>query len=191
MSRQPWQVLSTDFPYHHRMFRLRHDRLLLPNDICATFTYVTKSPAVFILPVTPQGELILIRQYRYIAETWLWEIPAGGSHDFSGADWTELVRRELWEEIGGRAEEVRPLGPFRGASGLLRQQFYAYLALGVTLDPNNHPEATEIIEVHPMPIPQALARLREGPTDALDGYVALKYEPLLLQIAERLRQHSA
>ncbi len=186
MSREHWQVLSTDFPYRHRMFRLRRDRLLLPNGVCATFTYVTKRPAVFILPITPQGDLVLIRQYRYIADAWLWEIPAGGSHDFAGSDWDDLVRRELWEEIGGRAAEIRPLGPFYGATGLLRQRFYAYLALGVTLEPDNHPEATEEIEVHSYPIPQALARLREGPTDALDGYVALKYEPLLLKLAETL-----
>ncbi len=185
-----WELLATDYPYEHRMFRLRRDRLRLPDGTEQTFTYITKPPAVFVLPITPQGEMVLIRQFRYIADTWSWEIPAGGSHDFSGDDLAELARRELWEEAGARAEELRFLGTFHGATGVLSQQFHVYLALGVRLEADNHPETTEIIEVHTMPIAEAIRVMREGPADALDGYVVLKYEPLLRDLARQPAQRA-
>jgi ADP-ribose pyrophosphatase len=178
-----WQQLQAEVIYKHQMFDLRHDQVTFPNGGTHYFTYVKKPPAVFILPVTKNKELVLIRQFRYVADAWLWEIPAGGSDDFAGSDYVELVKRELYEEIGGYAADIVPLGPVWGAAGVLDQILYVYLALGVTLEPHNHPEDTEVIEVKTLTIPQALHTIREGPTDALDGYIVLKYESLLLAIA--------
>jgi ADP-ribose pyrophosphatase len=177
-----WQQLDTTVAYKHRMFDLRHDLVKLPNGKEHYFTYVKKPPGVFILPVTPAKELVLIRQFRYVVDQWLWEIPAGGSDDYTGEDYTELVARELHEEIGGHPDIIHPLGPIWGAAGVLDQILYVYLALGVHLDRENHPEETEVIEVKAFPIEQALQILREGPTDALAGYIALKHEKLLLDI---------
>ncbi len=179
-----WQQLHIEVKYKHRMFGLRNDLVRLPNGKEHYFTYVKKPPGVFILPVTQAKELVLIRQFRYVVDLWLWEIPAGGSDDFEGQDYASLAERELHEEIGGHAVEILPLGPIWGAAGVLDQVLYVYLALGVSLDRENHPEETEVIEVKTFPIAQALQVLREGPTDALAGYIALRHEKLLLDIAE-------
>ena len=179
-----WQQQHKEVVYKHRMFDLRNDLVILPNGKVHYFTYVKKPPGVFILPVTHAKELVLIRQFRYVVDQWLWEIPAGGSDDFDGQDYTSLAARELHEEIGGHAEKIISLGPIWGAAGVLDQVLYVYLALGVSLDRENHPELTEVIEVKAFPIVQALQILREGPADALAGYIALKHEKLLLSIAE-------
>ena len=97
-----WQQLHAEIKYKHRMFDLRKDLVKLPNGKEHYFTYVKKPPGVFILPVTQARELVLIRQFRYVADLWLWEIPAGGSDDFDGTDYEALVQRELYEEIGGQ-----------------------------------------------------------------------------------------
>lgn len=178
-----WQQVSWEIAYTHRMFALRNDLVRLPNGTSHYFTYVKKPPAVFILPVTEQKELVLIRQFRYVADAWLWEIPAGGSDDFTGEDYVQLAQRELHEEIGGVAEKMISLGPIWGAAGVLDQVLYTYLALGVHLEAENHPEITEVIQVHTFPIEKALQVLREGPTDALAGYIALKHEKMLLDLS--------
>jgi ADP-ribose pyrophosphatase len=181
-----WTVLETTNLYSDSRFSVRRDRLRLPGGDKCTYTYPVKDGGVFILPITPAGELVLIRQYRYIVDTWLWEIPAGSTHDFQGDDYFDLVRRELWEEIGGKADVIYPLGRTFAAPGFTTIQVFGYLALGVTLAATNHPENTEFIEIHPTPIPDALDRLRTGEhTSAIDAYFVLQQEPLLRAIYAR------
>ncbi len=179
-----WQQIQTEVKYKHRMFDMRKDRVRLPNGTVHDFTYIKKPPAVFVLPVTLAHELVLIRQFRYVPDMWLWEIPAGGSDDFEGQDYKALVQRELFEEIGGHAQEILSLGKIWGAAGILDQILNVYLALDVRLEHENHPESTEVIEVKAFPIQKALDILRLGPTDALAGYIALKHEKLLMDIAQ-------
>jgi ADP-ribose pyrophosphatase len=187
-----WTVLETTSLYNDTRFSVRRDRLQLPDGDECTYTYPVKEGGVFILPITPAGELVLIRQYRYIVDTWLWEIPAGSTHDFHGEDarncrFDELVRRELWEEIGGKADAIYSLGRTFAAPGFTTVQVFGYLALGVTLSATNHPENTEFIEIHPTPIPEALDLLRTGEyTSAIDAYFVLQQEPLLRAINSRV-----
>ncbi len=181
-----WTVLETTHLYADARFAVRRDRIRLPSGEEGSYTYPVKSGAVFVLPITPAGELVLIRQYRYIVDAWLWEIPAGSTHDFHGDDYRELVRRELWEEIGGQAEAIHPLGRTFAAPGFTTIQVFGYLALGVALAATNHPENTEFIEIHPTPIPQALDLLRTGEhTSAIDAYFVFQQEPLLRAIHAR------
>ena len=181
-----WTVLETTTLYSDARFSVRRDRLRLPDGAAFTYTYPVKHGAVFILPITPAGELVLIRQYRYIVDAWLWEIPAGSTHDFDGGDYRELVRRELWEEIGGQAEAIHPLGRTFVAPGFATTQVFGYLALGVSLSGRNHPENTEFIEIHPTPIPEVLDLLRTGEhTSAIDAYFVFQQEPLLRAIHAR------
>ena len=185
-----WHILETTYQPADARFNVRCDQIRLPNGDACTYTYPVKGPAIFIVPLTPTGDLILIRQYRYIIDTWLWEIPAGSTHDFHGDDYHDLVRRELWEEIGGRAGAIYSLGHTFSAPGFTTLEVFGYLAIDVHLAPTNHPEATEIIEVHPTPIPQALDRLRQGTTtSAIDAYFVLQQEPLLHAIHARLIAH--
>jgi len=182
-----WTLLETTTLYSDSRFSLRRDRIRLPGGDEGIYTYPVKSGAVFILPITPAGELVLIRQYRYIVDTWLWEIPAGSTHDFHGDDYRDLVRRELWEEIGGQAEVIHPIGRTFAAPGFTTIRVFGYLALGVALSATNHPESTEFIEIHPTPIPDALDLLRTGEhTSAIDAYFVFQQEPLLREIHSRV-----
>ena len=182
-----WNILATTHQPFNARFHIRQDQIRLPNGAPCTYTYPVKTPAIFIVPLTSEGDLILIRQYRYIIDKWLWEIPAGGTHDFHGDDLRDLVKRELWEEVGGKTDTIIPLSPTYGLPGFTTIKVFGFLALNVTLDATNHPEAGEHIEVHPTPIPQALDLMRQGETtSAIDAYYVFQQEPLLRAIHARI-----
>jgi ADP-ribose pyrophosphatase len=114
--------------------------------------------------------MILIRQLRYTAADWIWEVPAGGFHDFEGSP-AELARRELAEEVGGSCEDFEYVGWFRLGTSLVDQICHIVLARGVRLDLAPRREPAEVIEVHPTPIKQALAMARGD--EMVDGCSAL------------------
>ncbi len=181
--RNGWELLRTEYPYTHQMFRVRADWLRWPDGVERSFTYWEAKPVVIVVPVTPAGEVVLIRQFRYIVDEWLWEVPAGGSHDFEGDDLAELVQRELHEEIGGEAETIEHIGAFHPLPGAGHKVCHLYLATGVRLE-ENHPEPGELIEVHPIPVERALEMVRNGEiAGAPSAYALLRCEPQLRALA--------
>ncbi len=156
-----WHLIRTDYPYTHRMFRVRQDTVRWPDGQVRPFTYIETKPVVLIVPLTEAGEVVLIRQFRYPLDRWFWELPAGGSHDFDGDDLLDLARRELREEVGGEATSWEAMGTCYLGLGLMPQRLHLYLARGVRLHAQET-EVGEIIKVHPVPFAQALAMARSG-----------------------------
>ncbi len=123
--------------------------------------------AVILLPVldTPEGaRIILIRNWRLSLEHCLFELPAGTLA--KGEDPAACASRELEEETGYRAANLRPLCRFHTSPGLSDELMHAFVAddlrhVGQRL------EADERITVHPTPIPECLRMVRSGEiTDA-------------------------
>jgi ADP-ribose pyrophosphatase len=165
-----WQRLATDYPYAFRMFRVRRDQARWPDGQVRTFSYVQTSGAVWVVPVTADGQVVLIRQFRYMLDDWQWEVPAGGFHDFTG-DPIELARHELAEEVGGSSDDWLYVGSFNTGASTFEEQSHIVLARGVRLDREPHREPAEIIEVHLMPVERALEMARNG--EMSDGHSAL------------------
>ena len=174
-----WQRLDTDYPYTYRMFRVRQDEVRWPDGHVAPYAYVQSSGAVWVVPVTADGQIVLIRQFRYMLDDWQWEVPAGGFHDFTG-DPVELAKHELEEEVGGSSDDWLYVGSFNTGASTFEELSHVVLARGVHLDREPRREAAEIIEVHPMPIERALEMARNG--EMADGHSALallRCEPYL------------
>ncbi len=178
--RYGWQLLETRYPFQHPVFSVRQDLLRWPDGHEQPFAYVEeKRPAVFILPVTSAGEIVLIRQYRYIADAWFWELPAGGTHDYIGDDWLGAAQRELHQEVGGTSERWQQLNTFRPGIGLLDMEMHLFIAWDVQLSQAD-PELWEKIEIHPLPKARALEMARDGTiVDALSAYCLLRCESIL------------
>jgi ADP-ribose pyrophosphatase len=177
-----WQRLATDYPYTYHMFRIRRDQVRWPDDHVAPYAYLQAPGAVWIVPVTTDGQVILIRQFRYTTDDWSWEVPAGGMHDFEGSP-LELAKRELDEEIGGESDDWLYVGSFRPGVSIIDQICHIVLARGVRLDREPHCEPGEIIEIHPVPLERALEMARSN--EMVDGHSALallRCEPHLLAI---------
>jgi ADP-ribose pyrophosphatase len=157
-----WQLLGTTHPYQSRYFKLRQDRLRIKGGEETTYTYVDKGDAVIVVPVTSDGRMVLIRQYRYPVDDWCLEVPAGGSHDANGASLEEIVRRELQEEIGGSCRELQYVTGFYSADSMLNETCHIYLALGVEFNSERRLQETEDIELQIEPVENALQLARSG-----------------------------
>lgn len=173
-----WQIRSTSVPFINRFLSLHHDEIVWPDGHEGTYTYMELPPVVIVVPITVDHKIVLIRQYRYTLDEWVWEVPAGGSHDFDGDDLADLAARELREEVGGRAEAITYVGAFNPAVGRLRATFHLYLATGVTLGAPS-PEPGEQIEIHSIPTADVLAMAYDGTiTNSTSAYAILRCVPL-------------
>lgn len=165
-----WEHLATRYPYAFPMFRVREDTVRWPDGQVRPYVYVETAGAVWIVPVTADGQVVLIRQFRYTIDDWSWELPAGGFHDFRGSP-LDLARRELAEEVGGESDDWEYRGFFRSGVSLFDEVCHIALARNVRLSRKPHPEPGEMIEAHPVPVPRALEMARNG--EMVDGHSAL------------------
>jgi ADP-ribose pyrophosphatase len=123
-------------------------------------------------PAGDDPQVLMIRQYRYAAERYLYEIPAGRLDE--GEDPAECAKRELQEETGCRAAHVEHLMTMFTTPGFTDERIHLYLATGITHGEHER-EKDEFLEVEPMPLTRALELIRDG--EIVDGktIVALLY----------------
>lgn len=81
-----------------KVFDIDRDRVTMPNGRTITIDVVRHSKSVVLLPVPEPGRIILIRQFRYAVNAYLWELPAGSVD--AGESPEQAARRECHEEIG-------------------------------------------------------------------------------------------
>lgn len=172
-----WETLSTRLLWQSRWYNLRQDRLRAPDGHEFTYTLIEHPGAVWVVPVTTEGQVALIWQYRYTVDDWCYEVPAGGLSPSLTPE--QVARRELAEEVGGIAAGWHYLGQFYTSNGISDEVAYVYLATGVELG-ETHREPTELMEIRLVPAEDALRMAREG--EIADGPSALALlwcEPLI------------
>lgn len=158
-----WHQLGTSYPFISPWLTLRQDRIQLKGrDEPIEFNYQEHAGAVGVVPLTREGDVILISQYRYTIDDWSLEIPAGGMHDADGASPEEVARKELEQEIGATCGDMLYIGCYYTTIGQSDQAYHIYLALDVALVREQSTEETEQIEVRPTPAAEALAMSRDG-----------------------------
>ena len=135
------------------------DRLLDPDGHATGYAYVAAPRAAFVVPVTPGGEVVLVRQYRHPVRDWTLEVPAGSVDD--GETARAAAERELREEVGGASASWRHLSTFYSSSAHLSLRSDVFLAEDVALQ-TAHPDEHERVEIVTLPLAAALARARSG-----------------------------
>lgn len=166
-----WHLLKTSYPVSTKWLKVRQDHVKLDGNGEIDFTYVESPGAVGIVPVTRNGEIVLIRQYRYTVDEVSMEIPAGGLHDADGDPLEDVARKELSQEVGAICDSLEYLGFFYTAIGQSSQAYHVFLAFDIELGEQQDLEPTERIEVHPTPAKEALRMARSG--EIKDGTSAL------------------
>ncbi len=142
----PWRAVLTD-------------QLSLGLSRTTSYTYLATPRAVFVVPVTAAGELLLVRQYRHPVRDWTVEVPAGSVED--GETPIEAAQRELAEEVGGRSAHWRHLTTFYSSSAHTSLRSDAFLATGVEVEAAR-PGEDEDVALVCLPIAAALERARAG-----------------------------
>jgi ADP-ribose pyrophosphatase len=131
MGSEPPQLLKPRFSYQGRKFGFEVNRLRLPNKSEGDWECVRHPGGALVIPVTTDGKLVLVRQYRFAVQSRLLEFPAGTIE--KGEDPLETVQREIEEETGYRGDRWKKLGQFFLAPGYSDEIIHAFLAEGVTL----------------------------------------------------------
>ena len=163
-----WETLDSQFLWQSRWYNLRQDRVRTQAGHEFTYTIVDHPGAVWVVPVTADGQVVLIRNYRHTIGEYCYEVPAGGmSPDLTPE---KVACHELLEEVGGKAAELNFVGQFYTSNGISNEKAYVYLATGVELGEANR-EPTELIEMHLLPIEEAMRMARQG--EIADGPIAL------------------
>jgi ADP-ribose pyrophosphatase len=179
MPNHPYQQLSSRRVWQTHWMALREDQIRLPDGNQGVYTVIERPGAVWIVPLLSDGQMVLIWNYRYTIDSWLWEVPAGSIAP--GISPEEMARRELSEEIGGTAASLEKVSNFYTWPGQCTELGHVFLARGVTLG-EPHREPTEVMERHIVPVEKALEMARCG--DIADGPSALAVlmcAPLLAQ----------
>lgn len=144
--------------YDGRVVSLRVDEVVLPSGRSASREIVEHRGAVAVVPLTEDGEVLLVRQYRGATGGALVEIPAGTLEP--GEDPETALQRELAEEIGMRAARIERLLAFYPSPGFLTEVVHLYLARGLT--PHRQEAEEEDLEVLRVSLPEARAMVARG-----------------------------
>lgn len=158
-SRVPWKTASSRAIYENRWMKLREDIARLPDGRTTIYGVVECAEAVGVLPFLDRDTVLLVGQYRYVAQDFYWEMPTGGHH--AGETLEQTAQRELAEEAGHEAGRLTKLCDFHTSKSILREVAHLYLA--EELRPASRPpDRTEFIERRAFPFGEVLRMVARG-----------------------------
>ena len=144
--------------YRGRIVQLSLDDVVLPNGTQVTLEIVHHPGAAAI--VAMNGDAVtLVRQYRYAAGGFIWEIPAGTLH--AGEAPLECAARELREETGLVAGRMTELGSILTTPGFCNERIFLFLAEDCSAA-EQQLDADEVLTVQSFPLPSCLEMIRRG-----------------------------
>lgn len=152
--------LSSEKIFDGNIISLSFDTVRLPNGKEATREFVRHPGAVCVVPLTDEGEVICVRQYRYPFARVTLEIPAG-KLDSKTEDHESAALRELSEETGATCREIRFIGELHTSPAILDEVIYMYVARGLDFG-EQHPDDDEFLSVVRLPIEKAVEMILSG-----------------------------
>jgi 8-oxo-dGTP pyrophosphatase MutT (NUDIX family) len=138
--------------FRGRVIRVTTDEVVLPNGHRAELEVVHHPGGAAVVALDAAERVCLLRQYRYVADGWLWELPAGKLEPQEPPLTT--AQRELVEEAGASARDWISLGAVLSSPGVFSEVLHLFLATGIGPTSAAHEHAEEI-EVHWVPFTQA------------------------------------
>ena len=124
------KILHSEMIYKGPVFGLRRDEVLEPSGVRGIREVITHPGSVVVLPVLPDGRILLIRQYRHATRQYMWELVAGRIDE--GENVRQAAARELIEETGYRAKRFRVFLDMFPTPGFLEERMHILLAEGLT-----------------------------------------------------------
>ena len=178
-----WERVRSEKLFETPYFVLRSDRLRLSDGAIKDPYYVIERPdAAIIFPLTREGEVVLVRQYRPPLERIELGLPAGLVEE--GEKPEAAARRELLEETGYSGGEWEPLGTLASSPSLKDNWAYLFLARGVEETSAPDPDEHELVEVVKVPVKDLLGLIQSGQIVSSSGVAAI------MLALERLRRTS-
>ncbi len=170
-------TLQQETVFQGKLLHVRRDKVELENGYQSVREFCMHPGGVGVLPLTDDGQVLLVEQFRYAYGAELLEIPAGKLE--RGEDPLVCGIRELKEETGCAAQEMIPLGCIYPTPGYVDEKLYLYLARGLTRGEAS-PDEGEFLNLHQIPLEELLKRVMNDEIhDAKTVVAALKTSRLL------------
>jgi ADP-ribose pyrophosphatase len=153
--------LSHQRVYDGKVFDVDRDRVRMPNGREVTVDVVRHARSVVLIPIPEPGHVILVRQYRYPVNAFLWELPAGSVDE--GETPEQAAVRECHEEIGKVPATVVRLAALYPTPGYCDEQML-FFRLSSLEDPTSdaHVDEDEDIEIRTVELREAREMIRRG-----------------------------
>jgi ADP-ribose pyrophosphatase len=126
-----WTTLDSEIDYSCPGFDVQRDDVRLPDGTVTDFHFVTEPDSVVVLPFTPDGDVVVIEEWRQAVKRVNRGLPAGGLEP-DDDDLAAAARRELTEETGYEADGIEFLCAYEPANGLFSTTFHYFVARGCT-----------------------------------------------------------
>ncbi|WP_299262534.1 NUDIX hydrolase [Halorientalis sp.] len=164
-----WQTLYGETAYICPGFDVQHEQVRLPDGAETDFDYLSESESVVVLPFTPDGEVVVIEEWRQAVKRVNRGFPAGGVEG-EDADLAATAHRELDEETGYEADAVEHLTTVEPANGFSDAVFHYFVAEGCEPAGEQKLDHNESISVETTEFEELLAAVENG--DLRDGRTA-------------------
>jgi 8-oxo-dGTP pyrophosphatase MutT (NUDIX family) len=157
-----WERLAGENVYSCRIFSIRRDRARFSRDQAEHDFHVIESPDwVNIVPITPSGEVVLVRQFRHGIRDYTLEIP-GGMVDADDPSPLVAARREMIEESGYDSQRIEPLGSIQPNPAIQSNRCHSFVAYDVERRHSPRFDSTEETEVVLAPLAAIPDLIRGG-----------------------------
>lgn len=148
MTPSKWSRISRETLLENPYYRIVHDRYVQPDGEVGDYQYIDIQGSAMVIPVLESGEMILVRQFRYLMQRECLEFPAGGIREGSAP--IDTAKEELMEEAGFAARRWEEIGQFAPYSGASNEMCHVFLARDLEFVAPA-PEGTEEMDVLQLP----------------------------------------
>ena len=138
------KTLDSDVKFDGRILKLKVDSVQLPDGSTSSREVVCHNVGAGILPLSKDGKVALVKQFRYPYKEVIYEIPAGKID--AGETPYQAVERELFEEVGGKSDNIIDLGIIYPSPGYTNEKIYIFLAQNTIFEQQKLDEG-EFLEV--------------------------------------------
>ena len=173
------EPLSSEEIYDGRILRVTRDTVLLENGTHALREVVHHPGGACVVPLTANGCVLMVRQFRYPHHAETLEVPAGKLE--YGEEPLQCAVRELKEEVGGEAEQLEPLGSLFPTPAYDEEVIYMYLARQIKETHAQSLDADEFLDVVRLPLPEAVQMVMDNRIKDAKTQIALLKTAFLLQ----------
>ena len=164
---EPSKILEQKACVDAKKIRFEINKFLMPNSMEGEFGLIRHPGAALAVPITKDGEVIILRQYRFACSRRILEFPAGTLEE--GETPLESIKREIQEESGYSAKRWDHLGEMLPCPGYSDEKIHLFLARDLNkLEKKPNGDADEDIEVLKMR-PDTLNKLIASGKESLDG----------------------
>ena len=139
MDNKPKQI------FNGRIIKLEVEKVELPNGSVCDMEIIRHPGGSAVVALDIENRVCMLKQYRYVVDDWVWELPAGKIDDQEPP--FETAKRELEEEAGVIASQWDELGYMISSPGVFDEKVYLYLAQDLK-EVMQQPEEHEVFEIH-------------------------------------------